>query len=410
MEVKNQMMDQLLLNTQTQGPAISTGKAAKDADSPDFDSMVHQRRAVDKNETKDVKQQAKAEKPAKNGQQNEEGTEELTTDAQYAIAPALFQLQPDLRVEMVQTEETPLMKQLPEVETPPEIPEIPLEREEAPVEAGEEWHVATREEMMAAVSQPTERRDPEKVEDLPERPEIGKRPVVQAEQPKAEEKKEEPEETADTPETVPTDTRDAQRSKIDRVIHKFEQQPLRPEEDAETAPTQAENAMPLFERFDARPVKVGEVSKPIPLGTSEGMDKLRDMIGDAVVNQTGNDRIELTLTPAALGKLTVEITRTEHGTVSIVLRPTTERAANLLERSTNDLQRALTTSAKSEVTVQVRADEGDSRNFLDPNGHNQQQQQQQQQQREERHARQNAQEFVQQLRLGLLDEEAKDEE
>ena len=45
MEVKNSpMMDQLLVNTAAQAPANHGAKAAKDADRPDFDSMVNQKR------------------------------------------------------------------------------------------------------------------------------------------------------------------------------------------------------------------------------------------------------------------------------------------------------------------------------------------------------------------------------
>ncbi|MBE6909700.1 MAG: flagellar hook-length control protein FliK [Ruminococcaceae bacterium] len=121
-----------------------------------------------------------------------------------------------------------------------------------------------------------------------------------------------------------------------------------------------------------------------------------------IVNSADANRIEVTLTPEHLGKLTVEVTRGTDGTLSVVLHTTSERAANLLEKGVDGLRQALAPSNRGDVEVQVRPSEESQQQFLNPDGQNGQEQRQQQQQGRRRE-QQNAQDFLQQLRLGLVD-------
>ena len=122
-----------------------------------------------------------------------------------------------------------------------------------------------------------------------------------------------------------------------------------------------------------------------------------------MVNSADANRVEVTLTPENLGKLTVEISRSTDGTLSVVVHTSNERAANLLEKGIDGLRQAMAASAERGVQIQVRGSEESQQQFLNPDGQNEQNRQQQQQQNGRRHEQQRAQDFLQQLRLGLVD-------
>ena len=85
---------------------------------------------------------------------------------------------------------------------------------------------------------------------------------------------------------------------------------------------------------------------------------------------------------------------------------TTQRAASLLERGANGLQNLLASPNRPSVDVEVRtAQPSTQQQFLNPNGQEGQQQQRQQQgeRREQRERREHPQDFIQRLRLGLVE-------
>ena len=346
MEVKNPTVDQMLVNAVAQAPVNANAKPTKDAEQNDFGSMVNQKRSEsEKPETKPQKTEQKPEEHAEDAKP----AAEQPADEKYAIAAAMmYQAMPNPRAATVQTEEavTPEMPQMQQLTAEPELAQAVTETVEAPAE-----QTVDVQPIVRADAQPA----------APEiRTEIETPRIVRADA---------PEETAD-------------------------------EDNAETAQTMQE--APLFEHVEAPVVKVAEVSRPIPLEAEDGVEQLGNEL-NLVVNSADANRVELTLTPENLGKLTVEITRGTDGTLNVVLHTTTERAANLLEKGMDGLRQMLSTNNQREVQVQVRGSEETQQQFLNPDGRNDQENRQQQQQNRRRDEQRNTQDFLQQLRLGLVD-------
>ncbi|MDO5603494.1 MAG: flagellar hook-length control protein FliK [Oscillospiraceae bacterium] len=109
------------------------------------------------------------------------------------------------------------------------------------------------------------------------------------------------------------------------------------------------------------------------------------------------------LNPENLGALTIRLTQSADGTLQVVLRTSTVKAADLLNQHMSGLNAALQGYSQNEVRVEVQRNEDSQQaqqqqqQQTDPNGHNRQQQEQQQRQ-EESHSG----DFLQKLRLGLF--------
>lgn len=404
MEVNNPMMDQLLVNTATQPStkANANANAPKEADGQDFDSMVHQKRTADvKPGTKDAKQaqQPKADDTAKDAKQTPEA-EQSVTDEQYAIAAAMmFQAQPDTRYTMVADANAEVLPEQTveaaapvQAETAAELPEMPEVQPEAL--AGPETEVRS-----AAVEAPRE-------EAAAETPREAKPTDVEA--PEAETRETAQTRPAERQSEQPAQQTARQEAPEHRAVRAAAERTTsddngRSEEPHTDDALPAQEATPLFEHVDTQIVKVAEASRPIPLEAENGVDQLAEELNGILVTSADANRVEVTLTPEHLGKLTIEISRGENGALSVVLHASTERAANLLERGSANLQNLLASNTRNDVQVEVRGAEESQQQFLNPDGQNDQNRGQQQQHGGRRHEQQNAQDFLQQLRLGLVD-------
>ena len=187
-----------------------------------------------------------------------------------------------------------------------------------------------------------------------------------------------------------------------------EQSPAQEQPAAEVMPAQVKGRQaeegaaapePVFEDVKATPIKVGET-----VHTEEGQNvatQLADQVEAAL--QKGERRIEIQLTPENLGTITVELTQGADATLHVAIRAANENAANLLERHTAGLERALLQSSQGPVQVEVQRQQEaqpDQQQLLDQNG--QGQNQNSQQQRQQRQHQENSPDFLQQLRLGLV--------
>ena len=401
MEVKNQAVDQLLLNTASSAPASQNAKAGKDGDRPDFDTMVQKRTAE-----KDVPKSSGQTKPAapKAADDKAPAQDAPLSDNQYAMAAAMMlQVQPDgprmaqTQPELIAAENTLTVEIVPTgaVETPTETPEMQLTPDvpvAQAVEAAAAEVTAAPEETPAAADNTAQAPVEEKRE----------APVDAKGKAKGETKAE----ADDAPKMQPAEHRteaakeNAPRNerpvRFERSVEQAEN-----DEDAPLETAQPQTSAPVFERTESTMVKVAEAPREIPLEAEDGVEQLSEVI----VNSASADRVEVQLTPENLGKLTVEITRGTDGTLNVVLHTETQRAANLLEKGADGLRQALAGSREQNVQIEVRASEESQRQFLNPDGQNDQnrQQQQQQQRNGRRDDGQNAQDFLQQLRLGLVD-------
>lgn len=155
---------------------------------------------------------------------------------------------------------------------------------------------------------------------------------------------------------------------------------------------------PVFKDVQSVPVKVGEAPK-----AEEAPEvPVEKQIGGKIVQavEAGETRVELQLEPENLGRVTVEMTIRENGTLHVALHTESGRTANLLERGLDNLHMMLARNAQQDVQVEVQRQEESQRQDLydGRQGHPQQQDQQHQRRQERRES----EDFLQQLRLGLV--------
>jgi flagellar hook-length control protein FliK len=112
--------------------------------------------------------------------------------------------------------------------------------------------------------------------------------------------------------------------------------------------------------------------------------------------------VELQLLPENLGRVQVEITMSENGALRVALHAENPTTQNLLRQDAASLQNILGKNSQQEVIVDVpRQEEAQQQNFYDDR-QEQQQQQEQQNRNNQSDTRQSDQDFLDQLRLGLI--------
>ena len=156
----------------------------------------------------------------------------------------------------------------------------------------------------------------------------------------------------------------------------------------------------MFQEVEHMPVKVGEKVEIDTTAPAADVDaKLSKALTQALDN--GSQHVEITLSPANLGTVTAEFTRTPEGALHLVLRAENEHAAKLLSEHANTLGLMLQDSTRGEVRVEVPQPHQGQQPWQQPDQNGGQQQQQQQQQQRQV-PKQEADSFLHQLRLGLL--------
>ena len=115
--------------------------------------------------------------------------------------------------------------------------------------------------------------------------------------------------------------------------------------------------------------------------------------------ESGETRVEIQLTPENLGKVTIEVTLNQEGALHITLHAENPETRSLLARDMGSLQMMLTRDTQQDVRVEVPQQQ-ENHNIYDQQHGQHQQQHSQQQRRQER--RENPEDFLHQLRLGLI--------
>ncbi len=162
----------------------------------------------------------------------------------------------------------------------------------------------------------------------------------------------------------------------------------------------------LFKDVEAVPVKVAEAEEVFSTPEADGIEmQIGDKLMEAV--QNGASKVEIKLTPEYLGNVTVEISRNSDGLVHVVLSAESVHTQGLLQKHVSNLQGILADHGQQTVQVEVQRQQenqqADNRqNSYDGHNGNQGQQRQQEQRQ---HPRQND-DFLHQLRLGLIPMEA----
>ena len=166
---------------------------------------------------------------------------------------------------------------------------------------------------------------------------------------------------------------------------------------------------PLFEEVEAAPIKVAEAPE-----RAEKAPEVEKQVADKLVSvfESGETKVEIRLDPAELGKLTIELTRNEDGTLNILLDAENMQTRGLLERHVTGLQEALAERGQQNVQITVNQNEESQRQDNNANQRNDFQDgsngRQSEQHRRDDHR--SGEDFLQQLRLGLIPIEEEDEE
>ena len=156
---------------------------------------------------------------------------------------------------------------------------------------------------------------------------------------------------------------------------------------------------PVFRDIKAVPIKVGEVYRPEP--TAENVVELKNL-GDTLTQaiDRGENRLELQLQPAELGRIRVEMRWSDEGALHVILHAESTRTQSLLEKDMAGLQSLLGRETQQEVKVELPREQEAPRQSLDDGRQNGGQQHHQQEQRQS--SRHSGQDFLHQLRLGLI--------
>ena len=171
--------------------------------------------------------------------------------------------------------------------------------------------------------------------------------------------------------------------------------------DVEVTQLQTGGDQKLFQGTEAAPVKVGDGA--VLDTTSEQFDARLSRTIRSIADQ-GIQKIELKLTPEHLGNVVVELTRSEGSALHVVLRAESEHTANLLREHLGTLGSMLQNGSQQEVRIEVAHPQESGRSWqqTDQNGGGQNGQPQEQHRDPKREESEN---FLHQLKLGLLEQE-----
>lgn len=180
-----------------------------------------------------------------------------------------------------------------------------------------------------------------------------------------------------------------------------EAKPQDGEEDAQAKLIDVEQGpRQIFHDVKAAPIKVGEAPE------AEQAQNVTQQIdaGLAQALQKGESLVRIQLTPENLGQVTVEISQSAEGILKVALTASSADTRNLLERHAGELQGMLSSRAEQNVEVSVQRqqesqqNQNQQHNYDGHNGHAQDGQDR----RRRQHEPASTQDFIQQLRLGLI--------
>lgn len=338
-----------------------------------FDAML-QERAQDAQEKPAEKPEKgeKAETPEK-PQQPQDAQEEPTAEG-YEVAASLVMAQPAVILDVQQPVAAAEVQPMQAVEAVAEAVAPVVEQEAAPV----------LQEQPAQAAQPQEA--PAGAEELGFQQEAQQVPVVES-QPEAQEVQVEAEAK---PQEQPVLKVESETTPV-----------VDQKQDEDVQEVWYDGARPVFQRETATPVKVAENYEPVAPEEPEAPQQLADRLVQML--EQGDTRVQIALNPENLGQMTVEITRSVDGTLHVVLGAVSEKATTLLQQNSANLQSLLAAANQGDVQVEVQEQQPQEQlsQFLNPDEQGKQQHQQQK-------PRQQAasEDFIQQLRLGLVDRDA----
>lgn len=174
-------------------------------------------------------------------------------------------------------------------------------------------------------------------------------------------------------------------------------------EDVEVKVELTENtAQPVFHEVESAPIKVGEAK---PMDETAQAKPVEHQVAEPIVQAlaNGESKVQISLTPENLGTVKVELIHSSDGALRVVLSADNAETRGLLEKNAAGLQSLLAKNDHEIVEVQVERQQESQQN----SGYNQQQnengrEQGSGQQHHENREQHHSQDFLQQLRLGLV--------
>ncbi len=154
----------------------------------------------------------------------------------------------------------------------------------------------------------------------------------------------------------------------------------------------------VFHEVETAPVKVSEVAAETKTADAESVNaQISDKLVQTLAN--GETRVELQLNPDHLGKITIELTKSSDGALHVSLFAENSQTRLMLERDMGGLQSLLHQNVREDVQVEV-SHQQEAQQHESYEGHRQQNREQQQ-----RQDRRHGEDFLNQLRLGLIPQE-----
>ncbi len=396
MEITNQTAD--LMAAAAKAVSLPQGAKAQKAEAggKDFDSMIRQKyqesgKSQDAG-TAQKQETGKTEDAAPKGEEPAvESGEDQTNEARQLLAAMLYQNPAAAAVEdtPVQTEETAQAVTgavVVEAAVTPETQPQALPADAQPQEGTQQLQPET-----AAVQiQPQEQQTAE--------------PVRTQEAAQAPEELQTRQEVQTPQETGPR--QDAQLQEAPETEVRAVRQDAQPQESGEKDAQNGETPMeaPLFQNVEAAPVKVADAQpEQVELEAPEGPENLANTLKNAL--DKGLSVCVIQLKPDNLGVVQVTFSRSRDGALQVLMEAASPKTAALLQKNAGEIQNILSEAMHAEARVEVRQSD---KLFPDQwDGHQQQQQQQNRGQRRGQE-KEDLDDFMHRLRLGLtgLDEES----
>lgn len=163
----------------------------------------------------------------------------------------------------------------------------------------------------------------------------------------------------------------------------------------------------LFQDVKAAPVKVGEAYNAEQTDEADVVRQVENQIAQAI--EQGDSTVTVRLNPENLGEVTVQVSMKTDGELLVAISARNDDTRALLERHSANLQELLSNRVRESVEVNVQRqqesqqnqnqqNQNQQHNYDGHNGHAQDGQRERRRQREHT----NSQDFMQQLRLGLI--------
>ena len=181
-------------------------------------------------------------------------------------------------------------------------------------------------------------------------------------------------------------------------------QPQRQEDDTEFELIDVEQGpQQIFHDVKAAPVKVGEVERPQQTEEPDVVQQLDGQIGLAI--ERGDSSVTVRLNPENLGEVTIQISMKDNGVLSVALNAKNDATRALLDRHSDNLQQLLSSRVRETVEVDVQrgqeSQQDQNQQHQGYDGHNGHAQDGQERRRRQQEPA-SSQDFMQQLRLGLI--------